>query len=126
MNERIKEIIEKSGLKKIEFAEKIKVHQSHITKIISGERNPSVRLIDDICDKIRIDGETINKEWIYTGEGNITIKRTRKQEISSFANEIIDLPDENIKKRLIEALMKLNERDWETIAKIADSLKEGS
>ncbi len=44
MNDRIKEIIEKSGLKKVEFAEKIKVHQSHITKVISGERKPSDRL----------------------------------------------------------------------------------
>lgn len=126
MNDRIKEIIEKSGLKKVEFAEKIKVHQSHITKVISGERKPSDRLIDDICEKIKINGELINKDWIYTGKGNPTIKRTRKQEIGAFTNEVMDLPDENIKKRLIEALVKLDENDWNTIAKIADSLKEGS
>lgn len=114
-----------SGLKKVEFAEKVKVHQSHITKIVSGERKPSDRLIDDICEKVRINGKLINKNWIYTGDGDPTIKMTRSQEIGSFASEVMNLPDENIKNRLIAALAKLDERDWETIAKIADSLKEG-
>ena len=125
MNERIKEIIERSGLKKVEFAKIIKVHQSHVSKIISGEKKPSDRLIDDICEKIKINGEFINKEWLLTGIGESTIKRTRSQEIGTFASEIMNLPDENIKNRLIAALAKLDERDWETIAKIADSLKEG-
>lgn len=123
MNERIKEIIEKSGLKKVEFAEKIKVHQSHITKVISGERNPSDRLIDDICEKIKINGEPINKDWIYTGEGEPTIKLTRNQEIAKFLNDVMKLPDEDIKKQFIDALSKLDERDWETLNKIANGLR---
>lgn len=125
INERIGIILKKSGMKQTAFAEVLKVSQQYISKLIK-EGNPSERFIDDICEKIKINGELINKNWILTGEGEPTIKRTRKQEIIAFANEVMDLPDESIKKRLIEALVKLNERDWETIAKIADSLKEGS
>lgn len=115
-----------SGLKKVEFAEKVKVHQSHITKIVSGERNPSERLIDDICEKIRINGEFINREWLLTGEGKPTIKRTRNQEIAAFMNDVMDLPDETFKKEFIDRIRRLDEKDWEAIAKIVDKLlKEG-
>lgn len=86
-----------------------------------GDRVPSDRTITDICREFGV-----NEKWLRTGDGEPIIKRTRKQEIGAFANEVMDLPDENIKKRLIEALVKLDEREWETIAKIADSLKEGS
>lgn len=126
MNDRIKQIIEKSGMKNTEFANTINVHQSYITRMVSGEKNPSSRVIDDICEKIKINGESINKDWLLTGEGNMTIKRTRSQEIGIFANEVMNLPDESIKKRLIEALTKLDSKDWEAIERIADKLLNDS
>ena len=104
-----------------EFAKKLSLSQNFIAQVESGKKNASDRTISDICREFGY-----NEEWIHTGRGEPTIKRTRRQEIGAFANEVMDLPDENIKKRLIEALVKLDERDWETIAKIADSLKEGS
>ena len=125
INDRIGIILEMTGMTKTAFAKPLKVSQQYISKLIK-EGNPSERFVDDICEKIKINGELINKDWIYTGNGEPTIKRTRNQEIGAFANEVMDLPDENIKKRLIEALVKLDENEWNTIAKIADSLKEGS
>lgn len=63
--------------------------------------------------------------WLRTGKGESTIKLTRNQEISKFLNDSMQLPDENAKKRLIAALARLDERDWETIIKIAESLIGG-
>lgn len=125
INDRIGIILEKTGMTKTAFAETLKVSQQYISKLIKTG-NPSERFIDDICEKIKIDDEPINKDWLRTGNGEPTIKRTRNQEIGAFANAVMDLPDENIKKRLIEALTKLDERDWETLEKIAQSLKEGN
>lgn len=123
INDRIKYLIEKTGQTKTAFAETLKVSQQYISKL-AKTGNPSNRLIDDICEKIKIDGEPINKDWLLTGTGDITIKRTRNQEITALAKEVLKLPDENIKRRLIEALVKLDENDWLTIEKIADTLKE--
>ena len=128
INDRIGIILESTGMTKTAFAENLKVSQQYISKLIKIG-NPSERLIDDICEKIKINGEAINKEWILNGSGDMTIKRTRTQEIGIFANEVMNLPDESIKKRLIEALTKLDSKDWEAIERIADKLlndkKEG-
>lgn len=121
MNNRIIQLRKSREWTQDEFAEKMGISKNYVSLIENGKKIPSDRLISDICQEF-----DVNKEWLRTGKGEPTIKRTRRQEIGAFANEVMDLPDENIKKRLIEALVKLDERDWETIAKIADSLKEGS
>ena len=121
INERIGIILEKTGMTKTAFAEILKVSQQYISKLIKTG-NPSERLIDDICEKIKINGEKINKHWLLTGEGNLTIKRTRNQEISEFMNDVMELPDKSMKKRLIEGLSRLNEKDWEKILEIAEKL----
>lgn len=120
MKDRIKQVRKEHKLTQVEFGEKIGVKGNTVTGYETGLRNPTDAVILSICREFNV-----NEEWLRTGKGEPTIKRTRRQEIGAFANEVMDLPDENIKKRLIEALVKLDERDWETIAKIADSLKEG-
>lgn len=120
MNDRIKELRKMLNLTQAEFASKIGLSRNFIAQMETGTRFPSDRTIADICREFNV-----NESWLRNGIGEPTIKRTRSQEIGSFASEIMNLPDENIKKRLIDALVNLDERDWETIAKIADSLKEG-
>lgn len=124
MNERIEEILKKSGLKKVEFANKINVHQSYVTRLVSGEKTPSERLIDDICEKIIIGGRRIRKEWLLTGSGYMLESLTRNQEIGAFANKVMGLPDEDFTKRFVEALTRLDEKDWEAIERIVDKISE--
>lgn len=124
MKERLSKILEESGLKKVKFAEKINVHQSYITKMISGEKTPSERLIDDICEKIIIDGKQISKDWLLTGNGEMYRSRTRNQEIYAFATDLMEDVDESFRKRFVKALSKLDERDWKAIEKIVDELKK--
>lgn len=122
INDRIGIILEMTGMTKTAFAKPLKVSQQYISKL-TKEGNPSERFIDDICEKIKINGELINKNWILAGEGEPTIKRTRNQEIATFMNGIMELPDTDIQKRLIAALAKLDVKEWEVIEKIASSLK---
>lgn len=119
MKDRIKTIRTERHLSMEKFGERIGITRSSVCKLENGENNPSEQTIRLICQEF-----SINEHWLRTGEGEPTIKRTRNQEIGAFANEVMNLPEENIKKRLIEALIKLDERDWEVIAKIANSLKE--
>lgn len=122
VNDRIGIILEMTGMTKTAFAEILKVSQQYISKLVKTGK-PSERLIDDICEKIKINGESINRNWLITGVGKPTLKLTRNQEISSFMNDIMELPDADIQKRLIAALAKLDVKEWEAIEKIASSLK---
>lgn len=120
MKNRILKIRKDNKMTQDIFAEKLGLSKNFVWMLEKGERIPSDRTISDICREFNV-----NENWLRTGNGDPTVKRTRSQEIGAFASEIMNLPDENIKNRLINALAKLDERDWETIAKIADSLKEG-
>lgn len=126
MIKRILKIREASGLSQEKFAEKLGLSRNFINQAENGKRNFSERTISDICKKIIIDGKTINEVWLRTGEGKMFNELTRNQEIQLFANNVMEQTDESFRKRFIQALSKLNERDWETIEKIVDELsKEG-
>ena len=54
INERIAICIEKSGLTKTAFAERINLSQPHISKLANGTSAPSDRTIADICREFGI------------------------------------------------------------------------
>lgn len=118
IGERIKMVREKAGKSQRDFSASIKISQPGLAMFENGQREPKEIHIEQICIKYGV-----NPDWLRTGEGEPTIRLTRNQEIAKFANDVMQLPDEDIKKRLIEALAKLNEHDWETIIKIVDTLK---
>lgn len=122
MKDRILQIRKENKLTQDAFAERLNLSKNFVWMLEKGERTASDRTISDICREFGV-----NENWLRTGEGEAAIKKTRSQEIGLFAGEVMNLPDENVKKRLIDALAKLDERDWETIEKIVNSIigKEG-
>lgn len=60
-------IIEKNGMKKVEFARRLKIDQSYVTQLIKGRTRPSDRLIDSICREFHV-----NEYWLRTGEGEMS------------------------------------------------------
>lgn len=116
MNSRITQLRKDRGWTQDKFAEEMGISKNYVSLIENGKKIPSDRLISDICREFGID-----EKWLRTGDGKPN-NRTRSQEIGIFANEVMNLPDESIKKRLIEALTKLDSKDWEAIERIADKL----
>lgn len=127
-SERIR-YLRKQILKKTqqEFADTIKISRSNLGNIETGEVAVTDRVLCSICEKFNV-----NENWLRFGSGDPLKKKTRNQEILEFANDVMELPDENLKKRLIEGLAKLDVSDWEKILEIAEKLlprsksKEGS
>ena len=66
INNRIRKIVEQSGLNKSGFAKKINVTPSHISQMCSGAKAPSDRTIADICREFNV-----NETWLKTGEGEM-------------------------------------------------------
>ena len=122
MKNRIKKIrkeLGEQGKSQESFALYLGIPKTNITSYEIGRRTPSESVIKLICEKC-----DVNEEWLRTGEGEMRPKRTRNQELTDFVNTTMELTDEDFKKRFLSALSKLNERDWETIKKIAESLSE--
>lgn len=61
---RIAQIIERDGLKKVQFAAKLGIHQSYVTKLVNGQTIPSDALVKLISSEFHV-----REEWLRTGEG---------------------------------------------------------
>ena len=117
MNERLKRLRKTLGLSQEEMGKKIGVGKTSISKLESGENNPSERTVLLICTTFNV-----NESWLRTGEGEMFIQRTRNQQITDFLGDLIKEEDGTFKKRLIEAMSKLDEKDWEDIERLVSKL----
>ncbi len=117
MKNRIKQIRKENGMTQVEFGGKIGVKGNTVTNYETGLRNPTDAVILSICREFNI-----NEAWLRTGIGDMKKSLTRNQEIGAFANEVMELPDEAFKKRFVDALKKLDEKDWKNLEKIASKL----
>lgn len=122
MVERIIKIRETAGLSQEEFADRLELSRNFINQVENGKKNCSKRTISSICEKIKIDGMPINKQWLLTGEGKMTKPDTKNREILAFANDTMELSDGKFKKRFVEALARLDENDWKHLEEIANKL----
>lgn len=99
-----------------DFASKIDISRSNIGNIEIGRIAVTERIIASICREFNV-----SEEWLRTGNGEMFIPLTRDQLITDFAADLI-MEDNTFKKRLVEALAKLDENEWEVLEKLAESL----
>jgi hypothetical protein len=80
----------------------------------SGENYPSDQTINIICREYGI-----HEDWLRTGNGEMFLEKTVDEEIATFIGRIQMNDTMNFKKRFISALSKLEEDEWEVLAKLA-------
>lgn len=117
--DRLSKLIEVLGIKKVRFAERIKVDQSYITQLTKGRNEPSDRIIASICSEFNV-----NETWLRTGGGEMFVPTTRSQEIAGFVGDILKGEEDNFKRRFVAMLARLNESEWEFIEQKALELFE--
>ncbi len=117
IGERIR-LLRKNELKMTQddFASKIDISRSNIGNIEIGRIAVTERIIASICREF-----SVNEEWLRTGNGEMFVPLTRNQLITDFTADLI-MEDNTFKKRLVEALAKLDESEWEVLEKLAESL----
>ena len=124
MKDRIKAIRNSKQLSQSEFAKKISVSRSAICKMESGENLPSEQTISLICTEF-----WVNENWLRNGVGEMFLKRTKDDEISEMLGKIQRDNENHFKKRLVAALSKLDDKDWDSLEKLVDEIvnqkKEG-
>lgn len=120
MKERIKKIRRLLDLTQQEFADKIGVKRNTIAQYESGRNEPTETVMILICREFNV-----NEKWLRNGNGEMFNKTTREEEIADWMGKILRPEnDTSFQSRFISVLSKLNERDWETLEKIATSFIE--
>lgn len=121
MNERIKELREYLGMSRAAFGENLGISGDVVNNLERGRVEIKEDRIKLICSVFNVD-----ENWLRYGKGEMKKPLTHNQEIGAFANEVMKLPDQKFKKRFVEALSKLDEKDWETLEILIDKIsKEG-
>lgn len=104
----------------VRFAERIGVSAASISAIELGKNNPSDQTVKSICREFGI-----REEWLRTGEGTERIAQSKDEEISSFLHSVLKDEPETFRRRLVAAMAKWTEQDWENLAHLAETITEG-
>lgn len=115
MKERLKQIRKNNchGKTQDTFAEFLGISKQNISSYELGRRSPSDAVIKLICEKCNI-----NEEWLRTGNGKMYIEKSKDKQISDMLDDILKGEETDFKYRLISALSKLNDNDWDSLEKI--------
>lgn len=116
INNRIAWCVKDSGLTKTDFAARINISQSFISRLVSGEKLPSDRTIADICREFNI-----SEVWLRTGEGEPHMERDKAEEFLEIM-EKINISDDDLIKRIIEAYWFLDDDEKAAVKKMIDNL----
>ena len=119
LNTRLKTIRKSISLSQEEFGKKLGITGAAISKIESGNRNVTEQMTLAIIREF-----DVNEQWLRTGEGEMFLIKTRDEEIASFIGTLLKKEDDTFKKRLISALSKLEEPDWEVLEKMCNFMLE--
>ena len=117
--ERLKVAIQESKRQSKDIAESLGVTPTYFSKICYDKVTPSDRLTESICRELGL-----NRQWLMTGKGDMHEPEDRIQAIARLTNDVLKDSPESFRNRLIMTLARLDAKDWDTLAKIADSMLE--
>lgn len=125
IGDRILKIIESRDITKTEFANILNVTQPYISKIVNKGSIPSDRLIEDICEKFKID-----ENWLRTGEGEMERKRLPTEEVAEYVEDLLEYdgvgnPFYDMIIEMMKSYKEMDEKSKITIRNYFDSVKKG-
>ena len=116
IGERIKEVRRASKKTQQAFADAIGLKRNTIANYEIGNVLPSDRTISDICREFNV-----NEDWLRTGNGEMFLQRSKDEELAAFFGDVLSgQPD--FKRRLLAALSRLDEREWDMLEAVTDKL----
>ena len=114
MKARIKDVRKSLGLNQSDFGKAVGLTGAAISRIESGDRNPSEMFIRAICDRFNI-----SRKWLETGEGEMRIVPSSDDEIVS---KVLAGDDEFI-KAVIRGIAK-TPGGWEKMREVFTAIQK--
>lgn len=101
MKDRILQIIEASGLKKVDFAKRIDISPPSLSQLCAGITKPSKQTIASICREFGVD-----RIWLETGAGEPFRPVDRNEQIAAILSQAI-VSNDTARDRLIRAFCQI-------------------
>lgn len=117
LNQRVKEIRKTNNLTMDKFGERLGVTKAAVSQWESGTNQISDQMVRSICREF-----DINEEWLRTGEGEMYLDNSREMELARLTKTLLSEESDSFKNRLISALARLNEEQWELLAQISEEI----
>lgn len=118
INERISEVVEKSGLTKTAFAQKINVSQQYVSKLVNNGV-PSERTLADICRVFNVD-----PVWLETGEGEMFRTESVDSELTWLVGELMADKPGSFKQRVVAALLRCTDDEWGVFRRVLGEIEK--
>ncbi len=114
LGERIKKVRKSLDLTQQKFADQIGTTQNNIASYEIGRREPSAAAVNNICKTFNV-----SEAWLRTGEGEMFVERTRDDELAAFMDELLAEESADFRRRLVTALSRLKQEQWEALEAVA-------
>lgn len=118
--DRLKKARRAENLTQEKLAEKIKLKQNTIATYEMGRLTPSDQTISVICNELNI-----REDWLRSGDGEMYVTKPKDVVINEFMDDVLEDQPESFRRRLIAAMAHWTEKDWEDLARLAETLTGG-
>lgn len=119
LNTRIKMIRESLNLTQEAFGKRIGSARNTIANYETGNRTPSNAVFTSICKEFNV-----NEKWLRYGEGEMFLPKSMEEELIAFTADLLIGEKDDFKKRLLSALAKLSEDQWDLLENIIDVISQ--
>ena len=100
-----------------QFGERIGLKKSALSLLENGKSNITDQTVISICREFGV-----SEDWLRTGNGNPYITLTREEALANMIKKAQAEPAGSVKNRVFSMMAKLDEDDWEAIARIAEKI----
>lgn len=121
VNERVKRLRTFLEMNQNDFGKKIGIAQTYLSQIEKGDRQVTDKIFKIICLE-SWNGNFVNADWLRNGVGEMFIIKSKDEQISEMLGEIQKSGEDSFKHRLVAALAKLDESEWDVLEKLVDSI----
>ena len=120
MNERLIELRKNLGFKTQQaWADALNVKRGTIANYEIGRNEPIDAVITLICDKYNV-----NEVWLRTGEGEMFKPMTMEEELIEFTRDLLVIENDAFKRRLVSAIARLSEEQWDLLEGLIDEISK--
>ena len=101
-----------------QFGERIGLKKSALSLLENGKSNITDQTVKSICREF-----SVSEDWLRYGRGDPYVTLTREEALANMIAKAQMEPAGSVKNRIFSMMAKLDEDDWEAIARIAEKIK---
>ena len=120
MNTRIKELRNALDMTQTEFGERIGFSRPMVANLEgAGRAEVKDHAIHLLCKEYNV-----NEEWLRYGTGEMFKPKTAREELVDLTDMLLSEESTSFKNRLVSALAKLSEEQWDLLEGIIDEISK--